>query len=447
MVQIVPTFSFHTFGCKLNFAESSHLAGKFKTAGYLQNQFEQVSDIYVLNTCAVTENAAKECERYIRSIRKRAPDAIVAIIGCQAQLKPETLRALEGVDLVLSAKEKFNVLDHIKNLKNAISGPIDCGIQLPYNFEPADSQCERTRAFLKVQDGCDYSCSFCTIPLARGRSRSDTIENVLLRARNLAAKGIKEIVLTGVNTGDFGLTLDSAQNQIRNQTFLQLLMKLDKLEEAVRFRISSVEPNLLHPEIIEFIAESKRFAPHFHIPLQSGSNAILAKMRRRYKRELYAERVSHIVSKIPHAGIGMDVISGFPGETESHFSESLKFIHSLPISYIHAFTYSERPDTDAILMEGKIPQEVRKERTQILRSVSDQKQAEFLKKNEGEIRTVIFESGDDKGNISGYTENYIKITLPFSEKWVNREIQVRMGGNTRKAEICATQDQLSSILL
>jgi threonylcarbamoyladenosine tRNA methylthiotransferase MtaB len=411
--------AFHTLGCKLNFAETSAIARGFVKEGYEEVGFSEQADVYVLNTCSVTENADKECRQLVRQVKRLSPDATVALIGCYAQLKAEELGKVEGVDLVLGAKEKFNLVQYVNNLIKKDQAEVhSCEIEAVQDFISSYSAGHRTRSFLKVQDGCDYTCSYCTIPLARGASRSDSIADVVKQAHEIGKQGIREIVLTGVNIGDFGYN-ESAEGMRRKENFLQLVKALDEVETISRFRISSIEPNLLKDEIIEFVAQSQRFAPHFHVPLQSGSNKILNLMRRRYQRDLYAERVSAIKKRMPHACIGVDVIVGFPGETKEDFLETYDFIHSLDISYLHVFTYSERPNTDAISLPGAVPIHERKERNKMLRNLSSKKLRSFYEQHAGQSRTVLFESEQRDGVISGFTDNYIKVQMPFDETLVN----------------------------
>ncbi|MEO8759540.1 MAG: tRNA (N(6)-L-threonylcarbamoyladenosine(37)-C(2))-methylthiotransferase MtaB [Bacteroidia bacterium] len=429
--------AFHTLGCKLNFAETSTIARKFENTGYTKVDFADEADVYVLNTCSVTENADKECKQLIRNVKKLSPQAIVAVIGCYAQLKANEIGQIAGVDLVLGAKEKFNLPHYVAHLTKKENAEVhSCEIEETDTFISSYSAGDRTRSFLKVQDGCDYTCSYCTIPLARGKSRSDSIENVVAQAKEIAAQGIKEIVLTGVNIGDFGFTQTSNTENSRakrihehninqhkpankQETFLELIQALDNVEGVERFRISSIEPNLLRDEIIDFVAQSKRFVPHFHVPLQSGSNVILKLMRRRYMRELYVERVARINQVMPHACIGVDVIVGFPGETEAEFLETYNFINALNISYLHVFTYSERPNTDAIELEKVVPIVERKERNKMLRILSTKKQREFYTQHIGNTRKVLFEAENKNGFISGFTDNYIKVQMPFSMELIN----------------------------
>ncbi len=411
--------AFHTLGCKLNFAETSSIARKFEDNGYSKVDFADAADVYVLNTCSVTENADKECKRLIRNVKKLAPQAIVAVIGCYAQLKANEIGQIPGVDIVLGAKEKFNLPHYINNLsKSEVAQVYSCEIGETDVFISSYSAGDRTRSFLKVQDGCDYTCSYCTIPLARGKSRSDSIDNVVAQAKEIAAQGIKEIVLTGVNIGDFGFT-QTSQTEKKQETFLELITALDKVDGVERFRISSIEPNLLKDEIIDFVAQSKKFVPHFHVPLQSGSNGILKLMRRRYMRELYTERVARIKQVMPHACIGVDVIVGFPGEAETEFLETYNFINGLDISYLHVFTYSERSNTDAIAIKNVVPVHERKERNKMLRILSVKKQRDFYNQHIGSTRKVLFEAENKNGFINGFTDNYIKVQIPFSVDLIN----------------------------
>jgi threonylcarbamoyladenosine tRNA methylthiotransferase MtaB len=409
------TVAFHTLGCKLNFSETSTIARQMEQEGLQRVDFDGVSDIYVINTCSVTENADKECRMLVRQIQRKAPEASVVIMGCYAQLKPYEIASIEGVDLVLGAAEKFNLAAHLKELnKSEATKVYSCDIDTVGDFNSAYSIGDRTRSFLKVQDGCDYTCSFCTIPMARGGSRSDQIENVIEKAREIAAMGAKEIVLTGVNLGDF-----KYEKEGKKINFYDLVQALDAVEGIARYRISSIEPNLLTTAIIEFVAQSKRFMPHFHIPLQSGSNKILGLMRRRYQRELYVERVAAIKAAMPHACIGVDVIVGFPGETEADFQETYQFLYDLDISYLHVFTYSERPNTLAVELAGVVPVAIRKERNQLLRQLSIKKMNFFREQFIGQQRSVLFESEGKDGNMEGFTDNYLKITMPYNESWCN----------------------------
>ncbi len=386
--------------------------------GFVQRSFEEEADVYVINTCSVTENADRECRQLVRRIQRKAPGSMIVITGCYAQLKPKEIASIPGVNLVLGAAEKFNIASHIKELSlNDPARICSCDIEEVNQFTASHSVNERTRIFLKVQDGCDYNCSFCTIPLARGKSRSDDISNVISNVKELAGSGAKEIVLTGINLGDFGKGFTGGRQ--RNESFFDLIRLLDELDAVDRYRISSIEPNLLSDEIIDFVAGSKRFMPHFHIPLQSGSNKILAAMRRRYRRELYQEKVEKIKTLMPHCAIGVDVITGFPGETETEFMETVEFLSSLDISYLHVFTYSERDDTLAITMDGVVPQYIRQERNKELRNLSYQKLQEFTSQHIGQTRKVLFESMNRNGMIEGYTDNYIRIVAPYKKEWEN----------------------------
>lgn len=420
--------AFHTLGCKLNFSETSSISRLMENEGFEKKEFTDLADVYVINTCSVTDNADKECRQLVRRIQRKAPESLVVITGCYAQLKPKEISEIPGVDLVLGAAEKFNIAQHINELTKRDSAKISsCDIEDVTGFNSSWSVNDRTRTFLKVQDGCDYNCSFCTIPMARGKSRSDNIANVVENAKHLAKHGVKEIVLTGVNLGDFGKGPDGAGVTIgissREENFFELIQELDKIEGIQRYRISSIEPNLLTNEIIEFVANSDKFMPHFHIPLQSGSNKILSLMRRRYKRELYAERVALIKTLMPHCCIGVDVIVGFPGETDEDFKETFDFLHSLDISYLHVFTYSERDNTHALSIKQVVPKNVRHERNKSLRNLSYMKMQYFTQQHAGQIRKVLFEGKDKAGMIEGYTDNYIKITAPAKEEWVNEIVE------------------------
>jgi threonylcarbamoyladenosine tRNA methylthiotransferase MtaB len=417
------TVAFHTLGCKLNFSESSSLSRILETEGFEKKEFDDMADVYVINTCSVTDNADKECRQLVRRIQRKAPESFVVITGCYAQLKPKEIADIPGVDLVLGAAEKFNIATHIRELAKGDSAKIcSCDIDEVSDFHSSWSVNDRTRTFLKVQDGCEYNCSFCTIPMARGKSRSDSINNVVKNAEELSRNGVKEIVLTGVNLGDFR-TADK-------ENFFSLIQELEKVEGIQRYRISSIEPNLLTNEIIEFVANSDKFVPHFHIPLQSGSNKILGAMRRRYKRELYADRVRLIKILMPHCAIGVDVIVGFPGETDEEFKETFDFLHSLDISYLHVFTYSERDNTHALTLKPVVPKHVRHERNKILRNLSYMKMQYFIGQHVGQTRKVLFEGHeknaclpDRQGMIEGYTDNYIRITTPYREEWANEIVE------------------------
>jgi len=414
------TVALHTLGCKLNYAETSAIERLLKDDGFVKKEFTEEADVYVINTCSVTENADKECRQLVRRIQRKAPEAMVVIIGCYAQLKPKEIAEIPGVDLVLGATEKFNITSHLKELTHGDSAKIcSCEIEDVEGFHSSFSLTDRTRTFLKVQDGCDYNCSFCTIPLARGRSRSNSIENVLSEIKKIAEAGVKEIVFTGINLGDFG----KGGNGVKTgETFYSLLQVVENYNGVERYRISSIEPNLLTEEIIKLVAGSNKIMPHFHIPLQSGSNKILGMMRRRYKRELYAEKISVIKQLIPHCCIGMDIITGFPGETQEDFRETVDFLMSLDVSYLHVFTYSERANTHALEIEPIVPIHDRNERTKILRSLSYKKMQQFTGEHSGQIRKVLFEGKTKNGMMDGYTDNYIKISIPFKEAWNNKVI-------------------------
>jgi len=386
--------------------------------------------VYVINTCSVTDNADKECRQLVRRIQRKSPESFVVITGCYAQLKPKEIAEIPGVDLVLGAAEKFNITQHLKELhKNDAAKICSCDIEEVAGFNSSYSLNDRTRTFLKVQDGCDYNCSFCTIPLARGKSRSDSIENVIRNANELAKNGVKEIVLTGVNLGDFLTppkpTGGEGLKPVR-ENFYHLIQALDKVDGIERYRISSIEPNLLTNNIIEFVANSKKFMPHFHIPLQSGSNKILGLMRRRYRRELYAEKVSLIKQFMPHCAIGVDVIVGFPSEDENSFNETFEFLHELDVSYLHVFTYSERDHTKALDIKPVVPMHTRHERNKILRNLSYQKMQYFTVKHAGEIRKVLFEDHTKNGMMEGYTDNYIRVTTPYKKEWTNEIVEWKL---------------------
>ena len=387
--------------------------------GFQKKEFDEKADVYVINTCSVTDNADKECRHLVRRIQRKSPESLVVITGCYAQLKPKEISEIPGVDLVLGAAEKFNIASHLKELTKGDSAKIcSCDIEEISDFHSSYSLNDRTRTFLKVQDGCDYNCAFCTIPMARGKSRSDSIENVLRHANDLAKNGVREIVLTGVNLGDFK-SVDSTSAKSEAQNFHALIRELDKIEGIQRYRISSIEPNLLSNDIIEFVANSEKFMPHFHIPLQSGSNRILGIMRRRYRRELYAEKVATIKTLMPHCAIGVDVIVGFPGETDEEFKETFDFLHSLDISYLHVFTYSERDNTHALGIKPIVPMNIRYQRNKVLRNLSFMKMQYFTEKHTGQTRKVLFERCDKSGMIEGYTDNYIKVTTNYTKEWVN----------------------------
>lgn len=416
--------AFYTLGCKLNYSETSTIARKFEEKGYRKVDFTDTPDIYIINTCSVTENADKKCHKVVREARAIAPDAYVAIIGCYAQLKPKEIAEIPGVDAVLGASEKFRLVELLDGFVRQPQTTVLAGsIDLATTFQTSHSIADRTRTFLKVQDGCDYSCSFCTIPLARGASRSDTIENIVAKAREIAASGIKEIVLTGVNTGDFGI-----RDGVRQDKFIDLVKALDEVQEVPRFRISSIEPNLLSDDIIELVSRSQRFVPHFHIPLQSGSNKILRSMRRRYQRELYAGRVAHIKSVMPHCCIGVDVIVGYPGETREDFLDTYKFINELDISYLHVFTYSERENTLAATLDGRVDPAERAERSKMLHILSDKKKRAFYESQVGMSSTVLFENDVENGLMHGFTPNYVRVAAKYDPLLVNELKHIRITG-------------------
>ena len=410
--------AFYTLGCKLNFSETSTIARTFENEGFDRVEFNEKADIYVINTCSVTENADKRFKSIVKQAQKVNPDAFVAAVGCYAQLKPHELADVNGVDLVLGATEKFNITDYLNDLsKNDMGEVHSCEIEEADFYVGSYSIGDRTRAFLKVQDGCDYKCTYCTIPLARGISRSDTMESVVKNAKEIASQNIKEIVLTGVNIGDYGK--GEFGNKKHEHTFLDLVKELDQVEGIERLRISSIEPNLLKNETIDLVSKSRAFVPHFHIPLQSGSNAILKLMKRRYLRELYVDRVSKIKEVMPQACIGVDIIVGFPGETDDHFLETYNFINALDISYLHVFTYSERDNTEAAVMEGVVPKNVRAKRSKMLRGLSVKKRRAFYESQLGSSRTVLFENENKEGYIHGFTENYVKVKTPWNPELVN----------------------------
>ena len=410
--------AFYTLGCKLNFSETSTIARTFINEGFYRVDFEEVADIYVINTCSVTENADKQFKQVVKKAMKLNDKAFVTAVGCYAQLKPEELAAVDGVDLVLGATEKFKITDYINDLsKNDMGEVHSCEIEEADFYVGSYSIGDRTRAFLKVQDGCDYKCTYCTIPLARGISRSDALENVLKNAYDISKQGIKEIVLTGVNIGDYGK--GEFGNKKHEHTFFDLVQALDKVEGIERLRISSIEPNLLRNETIEFVSQSRTFVPHFHIPLQSGSNDVLRKMKRRYLREIYAERVNKIRTLMPRACIGVDVIVGFPGESEANFLETYEFLNELNISYLHVFTYSERDNTEAAKMDEVVPVNVRNKRSKMLRGLSVKKRRAFYESQIGTERKVLFESENKEGYIYGFTENYVKVKTPWNPELFN----------------------------
>ena len=433
------TVAFYTLGCKLNYSETSSIGRLFENAGYLEVGFKDGADIYVVNTCSVTDFADRKCRQIVRRALKYSPEAKVVVVGCYAQLKPEEIAGIEGVDLVLGAAEKFRILDYVDELSKAPGkGMVRAGeVSEARDFVNAFSFGDRTRSFLKVQDGCNYKCTFCTIPMARGSSRSDTIDSVVANARSIAGKGVKEIVLTGVNIGDFGNGTEVIEGvrPKKEALFIDLIRELDKVEGIDRFRISSIEPNLCTDEIIEFVAQSKRFVPHLHMPLQSGNDKQLRQMRRRYKRALYAERVAKIKALMPHACIGVDVIVGFPGETEADFLETYRFLQELPISYLHVFTYSERPHTPAIEMEGAVAMEERRRRNQMLTILSEKKRRHFYEQHLEQPRAVLFEQSKERGRMSGFTDNYIRIDAPLQEALLNTLATVNLSQINDKGQV------------
>lgn len=414
--------AFYTLGCKLNYSESSTIGRQFVNAGYQLVAFTDRADIYVINTCSVTEHADRKCRKVVNEALKHSPEAYITIVGCYAQLKPQEIATIPGVDMVLGAAEKFQLLDHISQLtKETKTKVFNKPVNEARQFVPAHSFGDRTRTFLKVQDGCDYSCTFCTIPLARGASRSNTVESVLLQAADIAASGVKEIVLTGINLGDFGI-----RNDVRENRFIDLLNALDQVEVIDRIRISSIEPNLLSNEIINFVAFSRLVVPHFHIPLQSGSDKILGLMRRRYRRDLYASRIEEIKRLMPDCCIGVDVIVGFPGETHEDFIDTYNFLNSLNISYLHVFTYSERQNTAAAAMENAVPGSQRTERSKMLHILSEKKRRAFYSSQVGKNALVLFESDHKDGFMHGFTRNYVKVKTPYDPLLVNEIRQVKL---------------------
>lgn len=421
----ISSVALSTLGCKLNFSETSSISNNLEKNNFKVVPFNQYADAYIINTCSVTENADNKFKLFVKKALKINPNAFVAAIGCYAQLKPKDLLSIKGVDLVLGALEKFNIVEYLQNVDQDFS-KLDhsCNINDVHLFTETYSISSRTRAFLKVQDGCDYKCSFCTIPLARGKSRSNTIENVVKNVNEIISNGIKEIVLTGINLGDFGKS--QSDNIKSNENFLELIKTLDKIDKVDRYRVSSIEPNLLGNEIISFISTSKRFVPHFHIPLQSGSDVILKKMRRRYKTDLYKSRVDLIRKLMPSASIGVDVIVGFPGETDEMFLETYDFIKNLDISYLHVFSYSERENTNAIELKGVIPKKTRNKRSKILRLLSASKKLSFYKQHIGGDYNVLFESENKNGFIEGYTENYIRVRKNWNKNSVGKIQKVRI---------------------
>ncbi len=417
-MSITNTVAFYTLGCKLNFSETSTIARTFESKGFQRLGFDEAADIYVINTCSVTDNADKRFKNIVRTAYKNNPKAFIIAIGCYAQLKPEELARVDNVDLVLGANEKFKITDYIHSLqKNEIAAVHSCAIEEVDSYNSAYSIGDRTRAFLKVQDGCDYKCTYCTIPMARGISRSDTLENILANAKEIVARGVKEIVITGVNIGDYGKGELGDKNH--QHTFYDLVVNLENIEGLERVRISSIEPNLLKNNTIEFVANSKRFVPHFHIPLQSGSNTLLKSMKRRYTRELYTDRVTKIKTLLPDACIGVDVIVGYPGETDELFLETYNYLNTLDISYLHVFTYSERPNTEADKMKDSVTMPIRHKRSKMLRGLSVKKRRAFYESQLGKEKSVLFESENKEGFMYGFTENYVKVKTPFNPNLIN----------------------------
>ena len=420
--------AFYTLGCKLNFSETSTISRSFQEKGFEKVDFLENPDVYIINTCSVTENADKKCRKIVREARQVNPDAYIAIIGCYAQLKPKEISEIPGVDAVLGAAEKFRLHELIGDFERQPATEVYASeIEQANSFTASYSMNDRTRTFLKVQDGCDYSCTFCTIPLARGRSRSDTIEHVVAEATALGQQGVKEIVLTGVNTGDFGL-----RNGKRENTFFDLIQELDKITTVERFRISSIEPNLLSPEIIDFVAASNRFMPHFHIPLQSGSDKLLKAMKRRYLTRLYRSRIEHIRKVLPQAGIGVDVIVGFPGESDEDFLTTYNFLNELPVSYLHVFTYSERANTEALKMPDVVEPKQRADRSKMLRALSEKKKRFFYEQNIGSQANVLFENDIEEGRMHGFTENYIRVAAAYDPVKINEIIPVNLSSVNAK---------------
>jgi len=414
--------AFYTLGCKLNYSETSTISRLFEEKGYRKVDFTDSPDIFIINTCSVTENADKKCHKIVREARGISPDGYVAIIGCYAQLKPKEIAEIPGVDAVLGAAEKFRLVELLDGFVRKPQPEVFASdIENANRFNTSYSINDRTRTFLKVQDGCDYSCTFCTIPLARGNSRSDSIENILKTANEIATTEVKEIVLTGVNTGDFGI-----QDGKRIERFIDLAKALDEVDGIERFRISSIEPNLLTDEVISFVSQSKRFVPHFHVPLQSGSDKILKLMKRRYLRELYADRVNSIKTKMPHCCIGVDVIVGFPGESEDDFLETYQFLNELDISYLHVFTYSERENTPAALMGGSVSASKRAERSRMLHILSDKKRRKFYEDNLGKEFTVLFENDVENGYMHGFTENYVRVVAKYDPVLINELKKIKL---------------------
>lgn len=432
-----PTVAFHTLGCKLNFSETATIARRFETEAYIQVPFENKADVYVINTCSVTENADKRLKGLVKKALRQNPKGYVVAIGCYAQLQPKEIAAIDGVDMVLGAKEKFKLVDYITHLTKEKEAQVHaCEIEATHQFQSSYSMGERTRAFLKVQDGCDYKCTYCTIPKARGISRSDSVAQILENARTITNKGIKEIVLTGVNIGDYGK--GELGNKKHEHTFFELIQALEEKTDAHRFRISSIEPNLLSDEIISFVAQSKRFVPHFHIPLQSGSDQMLKSMKRRYLTTLYTQKVEQIKKKMPDACIGVDVIVGYPGETEDEFLKTYNYLNALPISYLHVFTYSERPGTEAAAMENQVPLAIRNKRSKMLRILSVKKRNAFYEMHYDTTHQVLFEGQSKNGFMFGFTPNYVKVKTEWNPKWVNKNIWVKLQKTDRDGTMIGT---------
>lgn len=432
-----PTVAFHTLGCKLNFSETATIARRFETEAYIQVPFENKADVYVINTCSVTENADKRLKGLVKKALRQNPKGYVVAIGCYAQLQPKEIAAIDGVDMVLGAKEKFKLVDYITHLTKEKEAQVHaCEIEATHQFQSSYSMGERTRAFLKVQDGCDYKCTYCTIPKARGISRSDSVAQILENARTITNKGIKEIVLTGVNIGDYGK--GELGNKKHEHTFFELIQALEEKTDAHRFRISSIEPNLLSDEIISFVAQSKRFVPHFHIPLQSGSDQMLKSMKRRYLTTLYTQKVEQIKKKMPDACIGVDVIVGYPGETEDEFLKTYHYLNALPISYLHVFTYSERPGTEAAAMENQVPLAIRNKRSKMLRILSVKKRNAFYEMHCDTTHQVLFEGQSKNGFMFGFTPNYVKVKTEWNPKWVNKNMWVQLQKTDRDGTMIGT---------
>lgn len=435
------TVAFQTLGCKLNFSETSTLARKFVAAGYERVPFEMKADVYVINTCSVTDNADKKFKSLARQTRQRNPNAYLIAVGCYAQLQPEELAKEDSVDLVLGAKEKFDIISYLTDLSRPEQTQVHaCSIEETDTYVGSYAIGERTRAFLKVQDGCDYKCTYCTIPQARGISRSDTLENIISQAKEIVRQNIKEIVLTGVNIGDYGK--GEFGNKKHEHTFLELVQALDEVEGIDRFRISSIEPNLLSEELINFVAASKRFVPHFHIPLQSGNNEILGQMRRRYQRELYVDRVNQIKRLMPDACIGVDVIVGFPGELDQHFLDTYSFLVDLPVSYLHVFSYSERPNTPAASMQNQVPKAVRQKRSKMLRGLSAKKRHAFYESQLQKTKNILFEAENKEGYIQGFTENYVKVRMPWDPAFQNQTLKATLSEIDQKGMVRLAKTEL-----